>query len=130
MLKKRTGEYTVVGLANVWPHEIETAKVLKNAGHIVKFIPASKRKFENTADCYIDGVLWEMKSPRASSLKTVERNLKRGSWQSDKIVFDSRRMKLIPDKAIGRELTKRLKEIDRINQIKFVNRHGKVIDIK
>lgn len=70
-----------------------------------------------------------MKAPKASSLKTVERNLKRGKWQSCRIVFDSRRMKNVPDKTIERELRKRFAEIKEIEKIKFINRHGQMIDI-
>ena len=70
-----------------------------------------------------------MKAPKASSIKAVERNLKRGKWQSCRIVFDSRRMKYVPDKAIERELMKRFAEIKEIERIKFINRHGQVIDI-
>lgn len=70
-----------------------------------------------------------MKALKISSLKMVERNLKHGKWRSSRIVFDSRRMKYISDKAIERELRKCLGEIKEIENIKFINRHGQVIDI-
>jgi len=130
MARKKIGEYTVVGNANVWPHELRTADALKNAGHNVKFIPASNREDEHTADCYVDGVRWEMKAPDGASLAVVERNLRRGLRQANKIVFDSRRVKKIPDKAIQRELSSQLKHITELEQIMFVNRHGEVIDIE
>ena len=128
--KKSIGKIIKPGNVNVWPHEEVTAKVLALAGYNVEFIPCGKRAGENSADAYLDGVKWEMKAPRAGSLKAVERNLKRGRWQSDKIIFDSRRMKGVPDKAIERELRKRFDEIDGINEIMFINRHGNIIDIR
>lgn len=115
--------------ADIWPHELESAKALIRYGHTVEFIKATDQKGKQTADCLIDGIAWEMKAPKASSLKTVERNLKRGRWQSCRIIFDSRRMKYVPDKAIERELRKRFNEISDIKEIKFINRHGRVIDI-
>lgn len=126
---EKTGKIIIPDNANVWPHELRTAKVLARCGHTVKFLKATNQKGRQTADCLIDGVAWEMKAPRASSIKAVERNLKRGKWQSCQIVFDSHRMKHIPDKAIERELRKQFVELKEIEGIKFVNRHGQVIDI-
>lgn len=123
------GKIIIPDGVSVWPHELESAKVLIRYGHIVEFLKAINRKGEQTADCLVDGIAWEMKAPKASSLKAVERNLKRGKWQSCRIVFDSRRMKYVPDKAIERELRKRFAEIKEIKKIKFINRHGQVIDI-
>jgi hypothetical protein len=52
------------------------------------------------------------------------------SKQSDKVVFDSRRMKRIPDKAIEHELITKSHANSSLARVWFVNRHGKVIDIK
>lgn len=126
---KKAGKIIIPDGVNVWPHELESAKALIRYGYTVEFLKAVDQKGKQTADCLIDGITWEMKAPKASSLKAVERNLKRGKWQSCRIVFDSRRMKYIPDKAIERELRRRFAEIKEIKQIKFINRHSQVIDI-
>lgn len=126
---KKAGKIIIPDGVNVWPHELESAKALIRYGYTVEFLKAVDQKGKQTADCLIDGITWEMKAPKASSLKAVERNLKRGKWQSCRIVFDSRRMKYIPDKAIERELRRRFSEIKEIKQIKFINRHSQVIDI-
>lgn len=126
---KNTGKIIIPNGVDVWPHELESAKVLIQYGYTVEFLKAIDQKGKQTADCLIDGNAWEMKAPKASSLKAVERNLKRGKWQSCRIVFDSRRMKYVPDKAIERELRKRFAEIKEIEEVKFINRHGQVIDI-
>ena len=125
----KTGKIIISNGVNVWPHELESAKVLIKYGYTVEFLKAINQKSKQTADCLIDGITWEMKAPKASNLKTVERNLKRGKWQSSRIVFDSRRMKYVPDRAIERELGKCLAEIKEIENIKFITRHGQVIDI-
>ncbi len=126
---KNVGKIIIPDGVDVWPHELESAKVLIRYGHIVEFLKAIDQKGKQTADCLIDGSTLEMKAPKASNIKSVERNLKRGKWQSCRIVFDSRRMKYVPDKAIERELRKRFAEIKEIEKIKFINRHGQVIDI-
>ena len=115
---------------NVWPHELETARALAKAGHSVEFIRRSERKRETTADCLLDGIKWEMKAPNGAKLSLVEKNLRRGIKQCDKIIFDSHRVKRIPDKAIARELAKWSTEIRGLQRLKFVNRHGEIIDIR
>ena len=126
---KNVGKIIIPDGVDVWPHELESAKVLIRYGHIVEFLKAIDQKGKQTADCLIDGSTLEMKAPKASNIKSVERNLKRGKWQSCRIVFDSRRMKYVPDKVIERELRKRFAEIKEIEKIKFINRRSQVIDI-
>ncbi len=130
-MTKTRGKIIIVPGLNVWPHELKTAEALANAGYTVEFVRKSDVDYEKTADVLIDGELWEMKAPTASSMKAVERNLRRAVDQSTHIVFDSRRIKSIPDAAIERELricaTARIKKI---NCLLFVNRKGIVVDIK
>lgn len=126
----KVGKVIIPRGCHPWPHELETAETLAANGHVVKFLKAADKACVQTADCDIDNTIWEMKAPRSSSLKAVERNLKRGKWQSSRIVFDARRMKKVPDQAIKRELVKHFYQIKGIKVIKFINHHNKIIDIK
>ena len=128
--KKKIGKVIKAGDANVWPHEDATAVALTLAGFTVEFIRKSERERENSADCYIDGEKWEMKAPRSGRLTCVEDNLKRAAKQSERIIFDSRRMKRVPDNAIMRELSTQLQKSKTIKYIRFVNRHGETVDIE
>ncbi|MDR1300814.1 MAG: hypothetical protein LBK50_03865 [Candidatus Nomurabacteria bacterium] len=130
MTRKSIGKITIIGGANVWPHEMLSAKVLIHAGYSVEFIPESKRRGEKKADCYLDGELWEMKAPNGATLDVVERNLRRAAKKANNVIFDSRRVKKIPDVAIARELSTQLKCIKKINKIKFINRQSEVLDMK
>ena len=96
----------------------------------MEFIRRSEEQRVTSADVVIDGLVWEMKAPTADNLKTIERNLKRGRWQSENIVFDSRRMKKVPDAAIEREVRKQAFAVLRIKRLYYINKHGQVIDIK
>lgn len=131
MIKQKKAQIIIPDGVDVWPHELESAKAaLIHYGHTIEFLKAINQQGRQTADCKIDGKTWEMKAPKASSLKAVERNLKRAKWQSSRVVLDSRRMKYVPDKAIERELRKWFAEMKEINWIKFINRRAEVIDIK
>ena len=115
---------------NVWPHELKTAQAFTAIGKDVEFIRRSEEQRVTSADAVIDGLVWEMKAPTADNLKAVERNLKRGRWQSENIIFDCRRMKKVPDAAIEREVRKQAFAVPRIKRLRYVNKHGQIIDIK
>jgi hypothetical protein len=128
-MENQEGKIVIPSGVNIWPHEFATAKALAAAGHTVEFIRKSARERERSADAYIDGVKFEMKAPTSSKLSAVQDNLKKASRQSPNIVFDSRRMKRVPDKAIERELSTQLHKSRGIDRILFVNRHGIVVDV-
>lgn len=115
---------------NVWPHEYKTAQALAGAGLTVEFVRKSEEKHATSADALIAGELWEMKAPTSGKLSAVEKNLRKALKQSSRVIIDSRRMKGLPDAAIERELRVRAKELRSLRRLKFVNRHGAVIDIK
>ena len=127
---KHVGNITIPGDVEVWPHEQRTATALARAGHDVKFIKKSDKDHEKTPDVLIDGERWEMKAPKASSARAVERNLHRALQQSPCVIFDCRRMKNLPDAAVERELRKRAGELRSLKRLVFVNRRGEVVDIK
>jgi hypothetical protein len=129
MAKQKLGKYIVPAGRILWPHEEKTAQSLVRYGHIIEFIPEIDRDHEGTPDAYIDDEPWEFKAPKGHTLDVVGRNLRRASRKADSIVFDSRRMKKIPDKAISRELSTQLHFIAKIRRIKFVDRSGNVVDI-
>jgi hypothetical protein len=114
---------------NVWPHEKVTAETLAELGHYVEFRPASNREGEHSADCYVDGVLWELKAPNGKTMKIVSNNLKKARKQSDKVVFDSHRIKNLPDRAVERELRSRISAYSEISRVMFINKRRKVVDI-
>jgi hypothetical protein len=109
---------------------LATAQALAKAGYAVEFIRKSERHRERSADVFIDGKKWEFKAPRSGLISAIEDNLKKASRQAQNVVFDSRRMKRIPDNAIKRELTAILLRNKSINHVLFINSHGKVIEIQ
>jgi hypothetical protein len=114
---------------NVWPHEKVTAETLAEDGYYVEFMRASTREGEHSADCCLNGELWELKAPNGKKISLVEKNLRKAKRQSSKIVFDSHRTKNLPDKAIERELRTQINHIKGVDQIKFIDKHRKIVDI-
>lgn len=129
MNRKTKGSVTIPAGVEVWEHELRTAQVLANYGHTVCFIAKDNSHKVKSADILVNGVLYEIKSPTTNKLSAVERNLKRAYHQSTNIVFDSRRMKRLPDKSIQKELIKQFRLTKNIKNVLFVNRKHEVIDI-
>lgn len=110
---------------------METAVALSRAGYNIEFIRRSEEERVTSADIIMDGIVWEMKSPKASNLKTIEKNLRKATKQARNVIFDSRRMKGIPDHAIERELrTCANGRVANLDRLLFVNRNSHIIDIK
>ena len=130
MIADSPGKIIIEHNANVWEHEIETARSLTAIGLTVKFVRCSKEKFTTSADVVINGEEWEMKAPTASNSKAIERNLRKAAHQSCNVVFDSRRMKKMPDAVIERELRKYAAFVKGIKRLLFIDRNGCVIEIK
>ena len=129
-MKKPIGRIKIPGDVDVWPHEYRTAVALSRAGFNVTFIKKSDEDREKTPDLLIDGQLWEMKAPKASNARAIDRNLRRALRQSRRIIIDSRRMKDLPDATVERELRKHARDMRSIERLVFVNHRGEVIDIK
>lgn len=130
-MAKPKGKIIIGPGINVWPHELKTAEALAAAGYTVEFIRRSEAQRATSADVIIDGVVWEMKAPKGSTMKVVEKNLRKATDQSNCVIFDSRRMKGIPDHAIERELRVCASgRVKALRQLLFVNRQAQVIDIK
>ena len=115
---------------NVWPHKMDTAKSLAKAGLTVEFVLRSEGQYEKSADLLIDGEFWEMKAPKSAKPAAVDKNLRKALHQARCVVFDSRRMKGLPDAAVERELRKSASSLKSMKRLLFVNRRGSVIDLK
>lgn len=129
-MKKPIGCIKIPGDVDVWPHEYRTAVALSRAGFNVTFIKRSDEDREKTPDVLIDGQHWEMKAPKASNARAIDRNLRRALRQSRRVIIDSRRMKNLPDAVVERELRKHARDMRSIERLMLVNHRGEVIDIK
>lgn len=127
--KKTSGKVIIAHGVIVWHHELLTADALSGAGYDIEFLRIKNTKHSKSPDILMDGDKWEIKSPIASKLSAVERNLKRAYHQSTNIIFDSHRMGKLPDKSIQKELIKQFTLTKNVKQILFVNRKREVIDI-
>lgn len=124
------GEIFIAPDIDVWPHELRTAQALASAGYKVEFLKRRLGKHERSADISINGIIWEMKSPKSNKLKRVERTLRDALHQSTNIVFDSQRIKSLSDSQVQHELEKWISELKSITKLLFVTKKRNVIVMK
>lgn len=127
---KGQGKIIIAPDLNVWPHEYETAKALAKTGLTVEFIRRSEEYRTTSADVIIDGEYWEIKAPISSKASAVDKNIRKALHQSKFVIFDSYRMKQLPDSVIERELRKSARVLHSMRRLLFVDRRRSVIDIK
>lgn len=113
-----------------WDHERRTANALAAVGYIVEFIKVQEGDHVRTGDVLISGEVWEMKSPESRNLSKVRKILRKALAQSRNIIYDSQRIKEVPDLNIERELRKQASNLKSIRRLIFINKKREVIDIK
>ena len=109
-------------------HELDVAKVLNQLGKDVEFILPSRVKFSRTPDIKMDGLLWEIKSPKGSSSRTIENNLRTALKQYKNIIIDLRRIKIDETKAIS-QIAKQFKYSKLIRKIIIIKQNKEILDI-
>ena len=120
------GKVIVPANANPWPHEQRVAKILALAGHAVEFIPESNTK---TADILLDGVEFEIKSPKSANANSLEHILKKAVKQSCNIIIDTSRMKNIRDDNTWRFLVNQSRLRKQIKKLIMITKQGQIIDV-
>ena len=106
-------------------HELDVAKVLNKIGKDVEFILPSRVKFSRTPDIKMDGLLWEIKSPKGSSSRTIENNLRCALKQSKNIIIDLRRIQIDEIRAIS-QIKEKFTKIKTIKNIIIIKRNSNV----
>lgn len=120
------GKVVVPANANPWPHELRVAKILALAGYAVEFIPETNTK---TADILLDGIEFEIKSPKSANANSLEHILKKAVKQSCNINIDTSRMKNVRDDNTRRFLINQVRIRRQINNLIMITKQGQIIDI-
>lgn len=120
------GKVVVPANANPWPHELRVAKILALAGYAVEFIPETNTR---TADILLDGIEFEIKSPKSANANSLEHILKKAVKQSCNIIIDTSRMKNVRDDNTRRFLINQVRIRRQINNLIMITKQGQIIDI-
>ncbi len=110
-------------------HEYDTILFLTNLGYDVELIPPSNIPNVRTPDFKMDGLKWEMKSPKGKSRSTLEHAFQTAIKQSTNIVFDLRRIQIPNDKAVV--ILKQLFDYSKsIKHLLIITKDQRLVDYK
>lgn len=123
--RRKIGHIIVPKNALAQPHELDVATILSSSGDDVEFIPVSHM---HTPDIKFRNILWEIKSPKGSSSRTIENNIRLAIKQSKNIIIDLSRMKLPENKCVH-EIRRQNKLIRGKHYILVITKKKKILDL-
>ncbi len=132
MARKRIGTIIVPPGVFIAIHEKVAVDFLAaKLGYDVTFLLPDRRKGRKTPDIEMRGLLWEIKSPKGKSSRTIENNLRLALQQSPNIIFDLRRMDgRIPTKKLLSEVERQFSLAKSIKRLIVITRQDEHIDFE
>ena len=101
-------------------HEQATVQLLTNNGYDIVLIKPSTIQGAKTADMFIDGIPWEMKSPAGKGKWTIKNIIQKASHQCENIIIDLRRLNRFPQKKYVEEVKMRFELMNRQTAIHYI----------
>ncbi len=97
----------------------------------ITFLLPDRHKGAKTPDIAMNGLLWEIKSPKGKGPRTIENNLRLALLQSPNIILDLRRMDgRIPTHKLVREVERQFELAKSIKCLIIITRQEEHIDLK
>jgi glucan biosynthesis protein len=109
-------------------HEIRAALIVANK-YFKSDVIFLRQETYSTPDISVTGKMWEIKSPRGGSKKTIENNLRNARKQSKNIVVDFSLMKLHQTKAISNIKFFIKNDSGRIEKLIVITKDKKILEI-
>ena len=106
--------------------EVWAALFLIELGLNVKFLRANRSSGGTTPDIEIDGIKWEIKTPRKSKENTLDHAMKKGLKQSENLVFDLRKLKNTGIQA-NRKLKKEFDRTKKWKRLWVISKEGRLL---
>ena len=126
MKNNKIGKIIIPAGVKPWPHELRVAEILAMAGYNVRFLEESSL---HTADVLLNGIEFEIKSPKSANVNSLEHLLKKALKQSSNIIIDTSRMKNSRDNNVKKFLISQAKSRKQIKKLIMITKRGQIIDI-
>ena len=126
MKNNKIGKIIIPAGVKPWPHELRVAEILAMAGFNIRFLEKSSL---HTADVLLNGIEFEIKSPKSANANSLEHLLKKALKQSSNIIIDTSRMKNSRDNNVKKFLISQAKSRKQIKKLIMITKRGQIIDI-
>ncbi|MCR5528138.1 MAG: hypothetical protein K6F49_02865 [Saccharofermentans sp.] len=109
-------------------HEMATVVLLTELGCNVELIPKSNLQGVRTPDVRIEGLLWEIKSPKGEGKSLMKNTVQKACRQSCNVIVDLRRVKRYQEKCLS-ELNREFEYSRSLKRLKIITKNGSIIDL-
>ena len=108
-------------------HELSTVVFLTSLGFDVELIPKSNIEGVHTPDILINGISWEIKSPKGEGKSLMKNTIQKACKQSCNVIVDLRRTKRHPDKCLN-ELKREFAHSKTLKRLRIITKNRDIID--
>lgn len=110
-------------------HEYKTILLFTEMGIDVELIPKSERKGIHAPDVIINGLRWEMKSPKGEGKYLMQNTIQKAVKQSRNVIVDLRRTKRSQERCL-QELEKEFDRSKSLQRLKIITKSCRILDLK
>lgn len=128
MLRMKKGRIIPNGVI-LEEHEYKTVLLFTEIGIDVELIPKSERKGIHAPDIIMNGLRWEIKSPKGEGKYLMQNTIQKAVKQSRNVIIDLRRTKRLQAKCL-QELKKEFESSKSMRRLKIITKSRKILDFE
>ena len=128
MLRMKKGKIIPNGVI-LEKHEYKTILLFTEMGSDVELIPKSEKKGVHAPDIVMNGLRWEMKSPKGEGKYLMQNTIQKAVKQSRNVIVDLRRAKRSQERCL-QELEKEFGSSKNLQKLKVITKSRKILDFE
>ena len=110
-------------------HEYRTVLLFTEMGVDIELIPKSEKKGVHAPDIVMNGLRWEMKSPKGEGKYLMQNTIQKAVKQSRNVIIDLRRAKRSQERCL-QELEKEFGSSKNLQKLKVITKSRKILDFE
>lgn len=128
MLRMKKGKIIPNGVI-LEKHEYRTVLLFTEMGVDIELIPKSEKKGVHAPDIVMNGLRWEMKSPKGEGKYLMQNTIQKAVKQSRNVIVDLRRAKRSQERCL-QELEKEFGSSKNLQKLKVITKSRKILDFE
>ncbi len=128
MLRMKKGKIIPNGVI-LEKHEYRTVLLFTEMGVDIELIPKSEKKGVHAPDIVMNGLRWEMKSPKGEGKYLIQNTIQKAVKQSRNVIVDLRRAKRSQERCL-QELEKEFGSSKNLQKLKVITKSRKILDFE
>lgn len=110
-------------------HEYRTILLFTEMGIDIELIPKSERKGVRAPDIVMNGLKWEIKSPKGEGKYLMQNTIQKAVKQSRNVIVDLKRTKRSQERCL-QELKNEFDKSKSLQRLKIITKSNKILDFK